>query len=96
MVRYNADSLVGPPGCRHRLYSASRIEKPHYTITTMPDPTSKLAVRGFPLGVVGELSATAEFGAVPPEWLRMGGWLTAWQPPPEELWRTSWRSQLGG
>lgn len=72
MVRYNADSLVGPPGCRHRLYSASRIEKPHYTITTMPDPTPKLPVSGFPLGEIGELSVSAEFGAVPPEWLRMG------------------------
>lgn len=60
-----------------------------FEIPEIDDPRSKcMKVKGFVLGQIGKIWGCGDFGNVPSQWLRAGGWTNAENPPPEELWRT--------
>jgi hypothetical protein len=89
MVRHNPDPLVGPAVFRHRFYTASGSEEMFFEIPEIEDSNSKcMIVKGFVLGKIGKIWGCGDFGNVPSQWLRAGGWTNAENPPPDELWRT--------
>lgn len=90
MGRKNADSLVGLPYPGQRNYSAAEsreIEMSKFGFKKREKYYS-MYVSGFVLDRVAKVGVASQSGAIPEEWITLGGWRDIAADPPEEFWRT--------
>jgi hypothetical protein len=90
MGRKNADPLVGLPSPVQKNYSAaeSREIEMHKFGFKKREAYYSLYVSGFVLDKVAKVDVASQSGAIPEEWIVMGGWDDITADPPEEFWRT--------
>jgi hypothetical protein len=89
--RVNADNLVGVPSTGKRNYNAARKYplKKTWRIGKSETPEDKsLFVSGFILGSINQKALPAQQGNIPASWLRLAGWKTDSDLPPNAFWRT--------
>jgi len=88
MIRYNPSPLVGAMGSRGRAFKASGSEPMIVDFSPGELPAQQMTAKGFKVCTIEYIWASAEFGNVPAVWLKVGGWRSVQDYPPDELWRT--------
>lgn len=88
--RVNGDSFVSGFGYfeRMKLYDASRLTSPKFSISNSLVGTPIISVEGFPLDTILKRRSPALMGNIPPDWTSFLGWKNITKPPPEKAWRT--------